>query len=63
MKKILDHGYVKLVETWCSDERFIEAVRMSTNKGFEGWGKDKKLLAYLYNNKHLTPFLSTMIYG
>ena len=56
MKKILDHGYVELVETWGSDERFIEAARMSTNKGFEGWKKDKKLLAYLYNNKHLTPF-------
>jgi len=56
MKKILDHGYVQLVETWGSDERFIEAARMSTGKGFEGWKKDEKLLAYLYNNKHSTPF-------
>lgn len=36
--QILDHGYVKLVETWGSDERIIEAARMSTQKGFEGWG-------------------------
>lgn len=56
MKKILDHGYVELVETWGADERFIEAARMSTGKGFEGWEKDEKLLAYLYNNKHSTPF-------
>lgn len=56
MKKILDHGYVELIETWGSDERFIEAARMSTGKGFEGWEKDEKLLAYLYNNKHSTPF-------
>jgi thymidylate synthase (FAD) len=56
MKKVLDHGYVQLVETWGSDERFIEAARMSTGKGFEGWEKDEKLLAYLYNNKHSTPF-------
>jgi thymidylate synthase (FAD) len=55
-KVILDHGYVKLVETWGSDERIIEAARMSTNKGFEGWDKDSKLLAYLYNNNHSTPF-------
>jgi len=56
MKKVLDHGYVQLVETWGSDERFIEAARMSTGKGFEGWEKDEKLLAYLYNHKHSTPF-------
>jgi len=56
MKKILDNGYVSLVESWGSDERIIEAARMSTGKGFEGWEKDEKLLAYLYNNKHATPF-------
>lgn len=55
-KNILDEGYVALVEAWGSDERVIEAARMSTGKGFEGWEKDEKLLAYLYNNKHSTPF-------
>lgn len=35
---VLDHGYVELIETWGSDERIIEAARMSTGKGFEGWG-------------------------
>lgn len=86
--KILDHGSVELVEHWGSDERIIEAARMSTNKGFQGWGPkkvcgrctghpeakgdypfcpecaadwtttpgDEKLLAYLWNNKHYTPF-------
>lgn len=53
---VLDHGYIELVEHWGSDERFIEAARMSTNKGFNGWEQDEKLLAYLYNNKHSTPF-------
>lgn len=38
MTQILDHGYIKLVETWGSDERIIEAARMSTDKGFQGWG-------------------------
>ncbi len=82
-EKILDHGYVKLIETWGSDERIIEAARMSTDKGFKGWGLrcdacgdqlvdndglscercgkkmtagDEKLLRYLYDNKHMTPF-------
>ncbi len=36
--KVLDHGYVKLVEHWGSDERIVEAARMSTQKGFQGWG-------------------------
>ena len=58
---ILDNGYVKLIEPWGSDERFIEAARMSTDKGFKGWGDaeapgDERLLAYLYNNTHSTPF-------
>lgn len=77
LKLALDHGYVQLIETWGSDERIIEAARMSTQKGFEGWGPvsvrvpsklpsggetieerpgDEKLLAYLWKNKHHTPF-------
>lgn len=38
MIKLLDHGYIKLVEGWGSDARIIEAARMSTDKGFLGWG-------------------------
>jgi thymidylate synthase (FAD) len=90
---LLDHGYVELVEHWGSDKRIIEAARMSTGKGFKGWGVeetcdkcggigtnepyngpgslckqcngrrtfvnrpgDEKLLAFLYNNAHMTPF-------
>jgi thymidylate synthase (FAD) len=58
---VLDHGYVQLVESWGSDERIIEAARMSTAKGFLGWGTsnepgDEKLLRYLYEHKHATPF-------
>lgn len=96
--KVLDHGFVELVESWGSDQRVIEAARMSTDKGFLGWGEgpcpdcdtagrldpkdklfktydvdyraaleckckgsgkaigDEKLLAYLWANKHATPF-------
>lgn len=58
---VLDEGYVSFVEGWGSDESIIEAARMSTGKGFNGWGTeespgDERLLAYLYNNKHATPF-------
>lgn len=37
-KQVLDHGYIEFVEHWGSDERVIEAARMSTDKGFQGWG-------------------------
>lgn len=98
---ILDHGYIELVEYWGSDESIICAARMSTAKGFLGWGSitcpscegagtkdgkvvdyapeergvsieiengcpkckglgqvdgDEKLLQYLYENNHCTPF-------
>lgn len=80
---ILDHGYLALVESWGSDERIVEAARMSTSKGFQGWGDmcqncyqwttkaaptcpackgkgyipgDEKLLKYLWDNRHATPF-------
>jgi thymidylate synthase (FAD) len=61
MIQLLDHGYVKLIESWGSDERIIEAARMSTDKGFQGWGTidapgDEKLLRYLWEHKHATPF-------
>lgn len=36
--KILDHGYIGVVESWGSDARIVEAARMSTKKGFQGWG-------------------------
>lgn len=35
---VLDHGYVKYIEHWGCDERIIESARMSTGKGFLGWG-------------------------
>lgn len=63
-KDVLDgQGYVELVETWGSDERIIEAARMSTGGGFVSWEPYEKhpkgdlgLLAYLWKNNHATPF-------
>lgn len=60
---VLDHGFVRLVETWGSDERIVESARMSTNKGFLGWGPkadgkpgDEKLLRFLWDSRHSSPF-------
>lgn len=59
--RVLDHGYVQLVESWGSDERIVESARMSTDKGFRGWGDetkpgDEKFLSYLYSHQHMSPF-------
>jgi thymidylate synthase (FAD) len=82
--EVLDRGYIELVESWGSDARIIEAARMSTAKGFQGWGPrncecfgegdcqdfrncpkckgegtvagDEKLLRYLWEHRHHTPF-------
>lgn len=60
---LLDHGYVKPIEFWGSDERIIESARQSTDGGFVSWEPyedhpkgDMGLLSYLYKNKHSTPF-------
>lgn len=34
----------------------IEAARQSTQGSFRDWEQDQKLLSYLYNNHHATPF-------
>jgi thymidylate synthase (FAD) len=60
---VLDHGYVRYIPEgkWGSDEQIVESARMSTQKGFKGWGTpdapgDEKLLAYLWDHRHSTPF-------
>ena len=61
--KVLDHGYLHLIESWGSDEGIIESARMSTQGGFVSWDPygahpkgDMGLLRYLWNHKHSTPF-------
>lgn len=60
--KVLNEGYVKLIESWGKGESgepeagIIEAARQSTQGSFRGWDKDEKLLSYLYEHKHSTPF-------
>lgn len=58
---VLDHGSIRLVESWGSDERIIESARMSTDGAFRGWGSkeaagDEKLLNRLWRDQHTSPF-------
>lgn len=40
--KVLDRGYVKYIDSMGDDSTIIEAARMSTGKGFEGWNPEDK---------------------
>jgi thymidylate synthase (FAD) len=38
LKQLLDHGYLKYIDHMGTDQSIVEAARMSTDKGFLGWG-------------------------
>jgi len=57
--KVLDKGYVRLIDFMGGDEDIIRAARVSYDKdartGIDA-EKDRKLLEFLYDNHHTTPF-------
>ena len=57
--KVLDHGHVRLVDHMGSDLSIARNARVSYNaewRAGEDSGSDTKLINYLYNNGHNTPF-------
>ena len=61
VKKLLDHGHVRLVESMGSDLSIVRNARVSYDADWrtgEDDGKDAKLLNYLLKNKHTSPFES-----
>lgn len=53
---VLDHGYVRYIDHMGTDERIVEAARISYKSPSKGEEQDKKLLNYLFKNKHTSPF-------
>jgi thymidylate synthase (FAD) len=53
---ILDHGYVRYIDHLGGDQRIVEAARISYSSPSKGEEADKKLIAYLYKNRHTSPF-------
>lgn len=59
--RVLDHGYVRLVDHMGSDLSIVRSARVSYNAQWrtgEDEGKDAKLINYLVKNRHTTPFES-----
>ena len=61
MKKIdvLDHGFVRLVDSMGTDLSVVRAARVSYDAAWragEDQGSDSRLINYLWKNRHTTPF-------
>lgn len=54
--KVLDKGFVRLINFLGGDETVVLAARVSTGKGLKGEEHDKKLIHYLMKHRHETPF-------
>ncbi len=53
---VLDHGFIRYIDHMGSDKRIVEAARISYKSPSKGDEADKKLLSYLWKNKHTSPF-------
>ncbi len=53
---VLDHGFVRYIDHMGTDLRIVEAARISYNSPSKGDDADKKLLKYLWEHKHTSPF-------
>jgi len=63
--KVLDHGFVRLVNSMGSDLDIVRSARVSYNADWRDnysheENKDEKLIAYLLRNKHTSPFESVV---
>lgn len=54
--KVLDHGFVRLVDYLGNDERIVQAARVSYGAGTKTVREDKGLINYLMRHKHTSPF-------
>src|ERR1700722_14352283 len=56
---VLDHGFVRLIDSMGSDISVSRAARVSYDAAWragEDQGSDSKLIRYLWKNHHTTPF-------
>lgn len=56
---VLDHGFVRLVDSMGSDLSVVRAARVSHDAAWragEDQGGDARLIGYLWRNHHTTPF-------
>lgn len=54
--KVLDKGFVRLVDYMGGDERIVQAARVSYGSGTKTFRQDRGLIHYLLRNRHTSPF-------
>ena len=55
-RKILDHGFVALVDVMGDDASIVQSARVSYGKGTKTMRGDAALISYLMRHSHTTPF-------
>jgi thymidylate synthase (FAD) len=53
---VLDHGFVSLIDALGNDFDIVSAARVSVLESTKGEEADLKLLKYLYDHRHTSPF-------
>lgn len=54
--KVLDHGFVRVVDYFGDDSAVVQAARLSYGRGTKKTHQDKGLINYLLRHRHTTPF-------
>lgn len=54
--KVLDDGFVRVVDYMGSDESIVQAARVSYGRGTKKVSEDRGLIRYLLRHQHTTPF-------
>jgi len=54
--RVLDDGFVRVIDYMGSDESIVQAARVSYGKGTKKISEDRGLIRYLMRHRHTTPF-------
>ena len=54
--KVLDDGFIHVVDSMGSDDSIVQAARVSYGKGTQKIHEDRGLIRYLMRHHHTTPF-------
>jgi thymidylate synthase (FAD) len=54
--KVLDHGFIRVIDYMGDDAAITQAARVSYGKGTKKTNEDKGLISYLMQHRHTTPF-------
>ena len=54
--KVLDHGFVRVIDYMGDDSAIVQAARVSYGRGTRKAREDRDLIRYLLRHRHTTPF-------